>query len=61
MDLDDKLEQQLSRKSGASPEQKEAMNVQLSKFNDWYGTCRTCNKERKGTIAELKQPCGCVL
>lgn len=30
-----------------------------AKFEDWRGYCRVCGKQREGTLAQLKQPCGC--
>lgn len=44
-------------------ERRKTASVNLKAFNekqsDWYGKCRNCGKERRGTMAEVTAPCGC--
>lgn len=52
------IESKLQRTFGMSLERR-AEIAEATKDLEWYTTCRVCRKIRKGTMAELSQPCGC--
>jgi hypothetical protein len=50
--IEAKMQQMVSEPS-------EEIQAQLDKSTEWYGTCKRCGKQRTGTLASLKAPCGC--
>lgn len=48
----------------AEEERRRTAKENLASFNanvaDWYSTCRTCGKTRRGTLKELSGPCECA-
>lgn len=58
--MDDKAERiaLLQRKHGASPETKDRIAEFNKTAKDWYGTCRKCGMELRGTLDEIRK-CSC--
>lgn len=53
------VETKLRRMAGASPERRQAIASVMETVDDLHTTCRWCKKRRRGSLEELKKPCGC--
>jgi len=50
----------LKRKAGAdSAKAKAVYDANFATQNDLHTTCQHCHKMRRGTLAQLQQPCEC--